>query len=108
MRLTAVIILVTSILYSQILTQEVSNFESHSDTGKVLYIGSLRYDPKTFTYQLAGSGSNIWVNNDEVIICTGEFTPKVIAYLYGGQGSINTPSWSPHSKKVALVSNSDF
>jgi Tol biopolymer transport system component len=34
--------------------------------------------------------------------------PKVIAYVYGGQGSINTPSWSPDSKKVAFVSNSDF
>ena len=34
-------------------------------------------------------------------------TPKVIAYLYGGQGSINTPSWSPDSKKIAFVSNSD-
>ena len=33
--------------------------------------------------------------------------PKVIAYLYGGQGSINTPSWSPDSKKIAFVSNSD-
>jgi len=32
--------------------------------------------------------------------------PKVIAYLYGGQGTINTPSWSPDSKKVAFVSNS--
>ena len=31
--------------------------------------------------------------------------PRVIAYLYGGQGSINTPSWSPDSKKVAFVSN---
>lgn len=31
--------------------------------------------------------------------------PKVIAYLYGGQGSINTPSWSPDSKKIAFVSN---
>jgi len=31
---------------------------------------------------------------------------KVIAYLYGGQGSINTPSWSPDSKKIAFVSNS--
>jgi TolB protein len=30
---------------------------------------------------------------------------KVIAYLYGGQGSINTPSWSPDSKKIAFVSN---
>lgn len=33
--------------------------------------------------------------------------PKVIAYLYGGQGSINTPSWSPDSKRFAFVSNSD-
>ena len=33
--------------------------------------------------------------------------PTVIAYLYGGQGSINTPSWSPDSKKIAFVSNSD-
>ena len=33
---------------------------------------------------------------------------KVIAYLYGGQGSINTPSWSPDSKKIAFVSNTDF
>ena len=30
---------------------------------------------------------------------------KTIAYLYGGQGTINTPSWSPDSKKVAFVSN---
>ena len=35
-------------------------------------------------------------------------TPTVIAYLYGGQGSINTPSWSPDSKKIAFVSNSDL
>ena len=35
-------------------------------------------------------------------------TPKVIAYLYGGQGSINTPSWSPDSKRIAFVSNSDM
>jgi tricorn protease-like protein len=32
---------------------------------------------------------------------------KVIVYLYGGQGSINTPSWSPDSKRIAFVSNSD-
>ena len=31
--------------------------------------------------------------------------PKVIAYVYGGQGTINTPSWSPDSKRVAFVSN---
>lgn len=30
---------------------------------------------------------------------------KVIAYLYGGQGTINVPSWSPDSKRIAFVSN---
>ncbi len=34
--------------------------------------------------------------------------PKVIAYLYGGQGTINTPSWNPDSKQIAFVSNSGF
>jgi len=33
-------------------------------------------------------------------------TPTVIAYLYGGQGSINVPSWSPDSKQIAFVTNS--
>jgi TolB protein len=34
--------------------------------------------------------------------------PKVIAYLYGGQGTINVPSWSPDGKKIAFVSNGIF
>ncbi|WP_245749070.1 TolB family protein [Draconibacterium orientale] len=33
--------------------------------------------------------------------------PRIIAYIYGGQGSMNVPSWSPDSKKIAFVSNSD-
>ena len=32
-------------------------------------------------------------------------TPKVIAYVYGGQGTINVPSWSPDGKTLAFVSN---
>jgi TolB protein len=32
---------------------------------------------------------------------------KIVSYLYGGQGTINVPSWSPDSKKFAFVSNSD-
>jgi Tol biopolymer transport system component len=34
--------------------------------------------------------------------------PKTIAYLYGGQGTINVPSWSPDSKKIAFVSNTQY
>jgi Tol biopolymer transport system component len=33
--------------------------------------------------------------------------PKVLAHIYGGQGTINVPSWSPDSKRIAFVSNSD-
>jgi TolB protein len=31
-------------------------------------------------------------------------TPKVVAYLYGGQGTMNVPSWSPDGEKIAFVS----
>lgn len=33
--------------------------------------------------------------------------PRVLAYLYGGQGTINVPSWSPDGKSIAFVSNSE-
>jgi hypothetical protein len=31
-------------------------------------------------------------------------TPRVLATLFGGQGTMNVPSWSPDSKQVAFVS----
>ena len=30
---------------------------------------------------------------------------RVLAYVYGGQGTINVPSWSPDSRRLAFVSN---
>jgi Tol biopolymer transport system component len=32
--------------------------------------------------------------------------PKVVAYVYGGQGSINVNSWAPDNRTIAFVSNS--
>jgi hypothetical protein len=31
-------------------------------------------------------------------------TPRILATLFGGQGTMNVPSWSPASKQVAFVS----
>jgi Tol biopolymer transport system component len=33
--------------------------------------------------------------------------PKVIAWLYGGQGTLNVNSWSPDSRSISFVSNSN-
>jgi TolB protein len=40
------------------------------------------------------------------IIPLGGGEPKVLAYVYGGQGSINVPSWSSDGGRIAFVSNS--
>jgi TolB protein len=34
--------------------------------------------------------------------------PKNIAYVFGGQGTINVPSWSPDSKRIAFISNTQI
>jgi len=34
--------------------------------------------------------------------------PRIISYVYGGQGTINVPSWSPDSKRIAFVSNTQY
>ncbi len=38
---------------------------------------------------------------------TAPGAPRVLAYLNGGQGTLNAPSWSPDSKHIAFVSNSE-
>ncbi len=40
------------------------------------------------------------------LIPAGGGPSRVIAYVYGGQGTINVPSWSPDGARLAFVSNS--
>jgi TolB protein len=46
--------------------------------------------------------------NEDVVLrlmpADGSSSPRVIARLFGGQGTINVPSWSPDSTEVAFVS----
>ncbi|HEX8675673.1 MAG TPA: biopolymer transporter TolR, partial [Segetibacter sp.] len=34
--------------------------------------------------------------------------PRTVGYVYGGQGTMNVPSWSPDSKKIAFISNTKY
>jgi Tol biopolymer transport system component len=40
------------------------------------------------------------------LMSVGGGPARVIAYVYGGQGTINVPSWSPDGTRLAFVSNS--
>lgn len=42
------------------------------------------------------------------LISVDDPEPRVIGYVYGGQGTMNVPSWSPDSRKIAFVSNGIF
>ncbi len=64
MRLATLFLIIT-MLSCKAFSQQRGIFEDHADIGKVLHKGSSNYNSKNFTYQLSGSGSNIWMNHDE-------------------------------------------
>lgn len=83
----------------QITTDEYNNWFPHiSPDGKWIVIISFPkdIDPNDHPFY-----KRVYIR---LMAATGG-TPKVLAYVYGGQGTINVPSWSPDSKHIAFVSN---
>jgi Tol biopolymer transport system component len=60
----------------------------------------------SYNHEVQGHPPNKQVNLRLYQLSTGEV--KSIAQFYGGQGSINVPSWSPDSKYFAFVSYRPF
>ena len=60
----------------------------------------------TFGHEVA-PGDHPWYQRVYLRVMPAAGGPaRVLAYVYGGQGTINVPSWSPDSRRVAFVSNS--
>jgi TolB protein len=80
----------------QVTKDEFNNWFPHpSPDGKWLVF--LSYEP-----DVQGHPENKDVTLRLMPLAGGEI--QVLAKLFGGQGTINVPSWSPDSKKVAFVS----
>ncbi|MDH7503728.1 MAG: hypothetical protein QHJ82_13580 [Verrucomicrobiota bacterium] len=81
---------------TQLTTDEFNNWFPHpSPDGR--WIVFLSYAP-----DVKGHPANQDVTLRIMSVDGGK--PEVLAKLFGGQGTINVPSWSPDSKKVAFVS----
>ncbi len=60
----------------------------------------------TYPYQVESSERPYCKNVELRIMPISGGAPKVVAHLYGGEGSFNSPAWSPDGKYLAFVSNS--
>jgi TolB protein len=86
----------------QITSDEFNNWFPHvSPDGKWIVFLSFLLDVKPDDHPFY---KHVYIR----LMPVGYGQPKVIAHVYGGQGTINTPSWSPDSKKIAFVSNTQI
>ncbi|HKE58597.1 MAG TPA: hypothetical protein VKB46_17920 [Pyrinomonadaceae bacterium] len=86
----------------QVTNDEFNNWFPHiSPDGKWIVILSFLQDINSADHPFY---KHVYIR---LLPAAGGTPPKVIAYLYGGQGTINVPSWSPDSKRIAFVSNTD-
>jgi len=84
--------------------QEQVSFGKYND-----WFAHLSPDGKSMVYVSypADVPANSHPHNKRVLLQmqpTNSPEAKVLAYIYGGQGTMNVPSWSPDSKTIAFVS----
>src|SRR5205814_1773001 len=78
-------------------------FEGHSDVGTVLHPGSVEYDASHRTYQISGSGDNMWAATDAFhFVCkkvSGDVTLTADVSILGAGGD-------GHRKAVLMIRQS--
>jgi TolB protein len=60
----------------------------------------------TFSADVGSSDHPYYKNVTLRVMPSGGGNLRVIAYVYGGQGTMNVTSWAPDSRRLAFVSNS--
>src|SRR5215475_14436506 len=75
--------------------QPVGVFDGHDDVGAVLHKGSANYEETKHSYQLTGSGGNIWLTHDEF-----QFAWKKMKgdFILQARGTLLGAGMEPHRK----------
>ncbi len=84
----------------QITFDEYNNWFPHisPDGNWIVYLA--------FPKEIAPSDHPFYKNIYVKLMPTSGGAPKTIAYIYGGQGTMNEPNWSADNKHITFVSNS--
>ena len=56
-------------------------FEGNTDIGKIQIPGSVKYDAGTDSYRIAGSGENMWFNEDALHYVWKQVSGDVLPFL---------------------------
>ena len=85
--------------FAQTSSSPVGMFEGHGDVGTVLHAGSTEYDASKQTYTLTGSGTNMWLGEDDF-----QFAWKKISGDVSLSADISFPTAGGNEhKKAALM-----